>query len=81
MQRLEVSSAVRLIYRSLGFKGLIDIVVFDYIPFPVLTHTTGMTPFQDSTTDITYFSLIFRRPANRYSINVNFNKLGNICSV
>ena len=26
---------------------LIDIVVFDYIPFPVLTHTKGMTHFQD----------------------------------
>jgi len=25
---------------------LIDIVVFDYIPFPVLTHTMGMTHFQ-----------------------------------
>jgi len=38
MQRLKVSGAVRLIYRSLGVKGLINIVVFDYIPFPVLTH-------------------------------------------
>jgi len=24
---------------------LIDIVVFDYIPFPIFTHTTGMTHF------------------------------------
>jgi len=23
-----------------------DIVVFDYIPIPVFTHTTGMTQFQ-----------------------------------
>ena len=27
---------------------IIDIVVFDYIPFPVFTHTTGMTLFQFS---------------------------------
>ena len=46
MQRLEVSGAVRLIYKSLGVKRLIDIVVFDYIPFPGFTHTTGMTHFQ-----------------------------------
>ena len=26
MQRLEVSGAVRLIYKSLGFKGLIDLI-------------------------------------------------------
>jgi len=26
---------------------LIGRVVFDYIPFPVLTHTTGMTYFQN----------------------------------
>jgi len=24
---------------------LIDIVVFDYIPFPIFTHTTGITHF------------------------------------
>jgi len=24
---------------------LIDIVVFDYIPFPIFTHTTGLTHF------------------------------------
>jgi len=27
---------------------LIDIVVFDYIPFPIFTHTTGMTHFLES---------------------------------
>ena len=40
MQRLEVSGAVRLIYRSLGVKRLnilIDRVVFDYVPFPVVS--------------------------------------------
>ena len=26
---------------------LIDIVVFDNIPFPIFTHTTGMTHFLD----------------------------------
>jgi len=26
---------------------LIDIVVFDYIPFPIFKHTTGMTHFLD----------------------------------
>ena len=26
---------------------LIDIFVFDYIPFPIFTHTTGMTHFLD----------------------------------
>ena len=31
-----------------GAKGLIDIVVFDYIPFPIFAHTTGMTHFQFS---------------------------------
>jgi len=50
MQRLEVSGTVRPIYGSLGVKRLnifIDTVVFDYIPFPVFTHTTGMTHFQN----------------------------------
>jgi len=28
---------------------LIDIVVFDYIPFPIFTHATGMTYFQHYT--------------------------------
>ena len=49
MQRLEVSGAVRPLYMPLGVKGLnilIDIVVSGYIPFPVFTHTTGMTHFQ-----------------------------------
>ena len=27
---------------------VIDIVVFDYIPFPIFTHTTGMTHFLDT---------------------------------
>jgi hypothetical protein len=36
MQRLEVSGAVRSLYGSLGVKGLIDIVVFAYMPFPIL---------------------------------------------
>jgi len=31
MQRLEVSGAVRLIYRSLRVKGLISYVVADYV--------------------------------------------------
>ena len=32
MQRLEVSAAVRLIYKSLGFKGLIRDVFISYYP-------------------------------------------------
>jgi len=41
---------------------LIDIVVFDYIPFPVLTHTTGMTHFQK-----TYLKVLFKATiSNRY---------------
>jgi len=47
MQRLEVSGAVRPLKSSLGVKGLIDIVVFDYISFPIFTHTTEMTHFVD----------------------------------
>jgi len=31
---------------SIAIKyNLIDIFVFDYMPFPVFTHTTGMTDF------------------------------------
>jgi hypothetical protein len=33
--------------RNIVIKHLIDTVVFDHIPFPVLTHTTGMTHFQN----------------------------------
>ena len=32
---------------SLAVKYMLT-VVFDYIPFPVFTHTTGMTHFLDS---------------------------------
>jgi len=31
--------------------------VFDYIPFPVLTHTTGMTHFQNLVTKSTVVTL------------------------
>jgi len=27
---------------------LIDIVAFDYTPFPIITHTTGMTHFLEA---------------------------------
>ena len=46
MQCVEVSGAVRPIYGSLDVKRLIDIVMFDYIPFPVFIYTTGMAHFQ-----------------------------------
>jgi len=29
--------------------------VFDYRPFPVLTHTMGMTHFQNARTDVKYY--------------------------
>jgi len=32
----------------IGSVGLIDIVVFDYITFPIFTNTTGMTHFLDT---------------------------------
>ena len=42
MQRLEVSGAVRLIYRSLGVKGLRQ---YDFLkPQELLVQTLGVTP-------------------------------------
>jgi len=60
---------------------LTDIVVFDCIPFPVFTHTTGMTHFQDTelclSTVTTFPSVcrllhgIFHCPINSFLLCLN----------
>ena len=47
MQRLEVSGAVQLIYRSLGLKGLIDLIYSCRISEPVRSFISSRKcPFQ-----------------------------------
>jgi len=43
MQRLEVSGAVRLVYRSLGVKGLITSYSFNQMHFYISKKKAGVT--------------------------------------
>ena len=57
MQRLEVSDAVRLIYKSLGVKGLITFQNLLYI-VPLMRHTTVLRVSSINFMDIGCFSCV-----------------------
>ena len=57
MQRLEVSDAVRLIYKSLGVKGLITFQNLLYI-VPLMRHTTVLRVSSVNSTDVGCFSCV-----------------------